>query len=779
MTALALIDTPEQVSEQIRRKLAVSFLRLLDADRTRWEFRTFDDTKNNPALTKKYSGDLADNWNELAALNAKGAGIFVVINPTDGMGQKAENVTGVAALFADTDGAPLEPLLKLKPHIVVQSSQGKWHVYWRVEGCPKEQFKPFQAAIAKQYGTDSAVCDLPRVMRLPGFFHNKATPFLTSLDADKCNAMQPPYSGQEIIDGLVLQIDCADKQPAKTSPVSMAILHDAHPETVENIARVKAMLEAIPADCGRDEWRQIVWAILSTGWTCAEEIARNWSLSVPDKFSETDFSNLVRDYKPTGGIGFGTLVHHARQHGWVEQDTVEHFTGYGADVANGKLYAEMHRGKLLFVHETNEVLRFDETRGYLAASPNEEDRAAKVVLAKLREKAADAFKQAADDPKTKRLIAHAERTSKLPSLRAMIEMAKSEPGMTVSIKEFDADPFLLGVANGVLDLRSQKLLPVSPELLVSKRCNVAYDLGAAYPLFQRFLSEVQPDPDMQAFLQRWTGYCLTGSAVEQKFTFLHGGGANGKSVFVELLAWLLGDYARKVATEMLMQHQRSPQGPSPDIVALKGARMVYANETEEGRRLAEARVKDMTGGDTLTGRVPYGKADIIFSPTHKLVVVGNHRPEITDQSMGMWRRVALVPFDVTIPDAQRDARLLEKLKAEGPGILNWALEGLRQWQSGGLALPRKIEAATAAYRDEQDIIGEWLNAHCNTGAGHAAKKDAVYCAYRNWALHNGHNPLAQGRLTRRLSERGYKPLPDKRTLGGLSLNDEGVKWGGR
>ena len=252
----------------------------------------------------------------------------------------------------------------------------------------------------------------------------------------------------------------------------------------------------------------------------------------------------------------------------------------------------------------------------------------------------------------------------------MIEMAKSEPGMTVRLSDFDDDPMLLGVANGVLDLRTGKLLPMSPDVLVSKRCNVAYDPAATCPRFVQFLKEVQPEKEMADFLLRLMGYCLTGDVSKQVFGFFYGHGANGKSVFIELMAWLLGDYARKIATDMLMHHQRNPQGPSPDIVSLKGLRLAFANETEEGRRLAEARVKDLTGGDTLTGRVPYGKADIAFRPTHKLFVVGNHKPEITDTSLGMWRRVRLIPFDQTIAEAKRDPKLLETLKGEGAGILN-------------------------------------------------------------------------------------------------------------
>ncbi|MGO9359512.1 MAG: phage/plasmid primase, P4 family, partial [Xanthobacteraceae bacterium] len=428
--------------------------------------------------------------------------------------------------------------------------------------------------------------------------------------------------------------------------------------------------------------------------------------------------------------------------------------------------------KLLYVHETGDWLVFDLEQGWVSARPGEADRAAKEVLAMLRREAGDRYKTAGpDDPSVKRMTAHVRHTSKAPNLRAMIEMAKSEPGMTVRLSEFDADPMLLGVANGVLDLRTGSLLPVSPDVLVSKRCNVAYDPRAKCPRFLQFLKEVQPEREMAEFLLRLMGYCLTGDVSRQVFGFLHGQGANGKSVFIELMAWLLGDYARKIPTDMLMQHQRNPQGPSPDIVGLKGLRLAFANETEEGRRLAEARVKDLTGGDTLTGRVPYGKADISFSPTHKLFVVGNHKPEITDMSFGMWRRVALIPFDQTIPEARRDAGLLETLKAEGPGILNILLLGLRDFMKIGLPMPAKIKTATANYRDEQDILGDWIAENCDTGLNCSVQKTVLYANYVSWTKENGHKPFSQSRLTRRLNERQHKLAADKRTVTGLSL-----KW---
>jgi putative DNA primase/helicase len=573
---------------------------------------------------------------------------------------------------------------------------------------------------------------------------------------------------------LAQQITISGVPATEKDNVTNRLLAQPPVEVPSEIERVKSMLAIIPADCDRSTWLRVLWSVAATQWECAEDLARSWSMTAPEKYDDATFNRAWNSFDPDGGVGFGTLDYHARLHGWYATSSeVEKFTGSGGDVRNGRLFANEWLDKLMFIHETGEVLTFKETSGWVDAPPGEADRAAKDVLAKLREYAAECYKTSPEDPKTKRIMAHVERTSKAPNLFAMIQMARSEPGMTRSLNEFDANQMHLGLENGVLNLKTVSLLPVSPDLLVSKRCPVAYDPVATCPKFINFLDVVQPEPEMRDFLHRLVGYILTGGVDEQKFAFLFGSGANGKSVFVELLAWLLGDYARKIATEMLMHHQRSPQGPSPDIVALKGRRFVYANETEEGRRLAESRVKDMTGGDTLTGRVPYSKADITFQPTHKLIVVGNHRPEITDMSNGMWRRVLLVPFDVTIPESQRDPKLLEKLKAEGSGILNWALEGLRHWQKDGLKVPKKIEGATASYRDEMDIIGEWIAEHCDTGAGCTVNKTDAYKAYHKWTLENGHHPLAKGRLTRRLSDRGYKQLPDKRTIGGLALNKVG------
>ena len=323
----------------------------------------------------------------------------------------------------------------------------------------------------------------------------------------------------------------------------------------------------------------------ATEWSCAERLAREWSFK-GQKFTEDDFSNVVRDFDPNRGTGLATLVHIAREHGY-------NGPGLGGDgrvpahgdIINGRRFAAELRDRLLYIHDSNEWLKFDPAGGWLSAPMVEVEAAAKVIVDAMSHEAAKRWRQSPDNAAAKRLFNTSSAPAAFQHMRAMIEMAKSEPGMSASLADFDADPMLLGVENGVLDLRTGTLRPFSPDQRVSKRCGVAFDPGADCPRFEdvparRFCRTRTYEPSCAD----GSATCLTGSVDEQVFAFLYGRGFNGKSVLIELLGWLLGDYARKIPTEMLMQQQRSAQGPDPDILLLKGLRLAFANETEDGRR---------------------------------------------------------------------------------------------------------------------------------------------------------------------------------------------------
>jgi putative DNA primase/helicase len=443
--------------------------------------------------------------------------------------------------------------------------------------------------------------------------------------------------------------------------------------------------------------------------------------------------------------------------------------GDQGDLFNGRGVAGLARGKFCRVYETGDILAYGPDIGHVRAEPNAEFRLAEAWIDRLKEKASAMVREQPDDPKVKRLLAHITRSSSLPKMRDMIDVAFAQPGMTRRLSEFDADPYKLGCVNGRLDVKRGTLLPFTEDCPITKRIRAAHDPLAPAPIWQGFLERVLPDETVRGYLQRFFSMCLVGEVTEHIFLFMYGTGANGKSVFVEAMNWLLGDYSIRIPTEMLMRHQNNPQGPSAHIVALRGKRLAFANETTEGSFLDEARVKEMTGGDTMTGRVPYAREPVTFDPSHKLVGVGNHHPNVSDNGDGIWRRISLVPFEVTIPREEQDPHLLTKLKSEGAGILNWLLDGYREYRRIGLAIPKRIMAETAAYREEQDLLLDFLR-ECEfitLQPGEVSQKAAAYRLYTEWAKDSGLKPMSAKSFTRRIRAHGVRTDAGRRHYVGL------------
>jgi putative DNA primase/helicase len=256
------------------------------------------------------------------------------------------------------------------------------------------------------------------------------------------------------------------------------------------------------------------------------------------------------------------------------------------------------------------------------------------------------------------------------------------------------------------------LLAHDRDHLVTKVMPVAYDPTARSDLWDTFLERVQPIPAMRSFLQRWLGYSMTGLTNEQKLAFFYGSGSNGKSVLVDVIARLLGAYAATAKIESLTgKNRRSGGDATPDLVPLIGARFVRASEPEQGERLQEGKIKELTGGEPILVRAL--NADFVeVLPRFKMTISGNHKPEVRGTDDGIWRRLLLVPFDVQIPAEERDPLLVEKLVAEGPAILNWLIHGLLSYLEDGLQEPDAVLAATAEYRSESDPMGAFLADRC-------------------------------------------------------------------
>ena len=304
-------------------------------------------------------------------------------------------------------------------------------------------------------------------------------------------------------------------------------------------------------------------------------------------------------------------------------------------------------------------------------------------------------------------------TNARSGINSMVELARSE--VPCNHEELDSDPWLLNLQNGTLDLRTGKLRSHYRGNLLTKLAPVEFDCMAKAPVWQAFLQKVfKNDAELIEYIQRLVGVSLTGVTQEHILPFLFGGGANGKTTFVEAILKLLGsDYAQKAATELLME-SRGDRHPT-EIADLFGARFVATVETSGSGCFAESKVKELTGGDKLKARRM--REDFWeFTPTHKLWIAGNEKPKIFGTDHGIWRRLKLIPFEVTITEAEQDKTLPDKLEAELPGILNWALEGCLEWQRNGLQEPASVTEATQKYALEEDEVGQFIRDPCNLGS---------------------------------------------------------------
>lgn len=361
----------------------------------------------------------------------------------------------------------------------------------------------------------------------------------------------------------------------------------------------------------------------------------------------------------------------------------------------------------------------------------------------------------APDSKQRQAIAtHAKRSEARSRIMNMIALAKTEPEVVARPEDFDRDPWLLNCQNGTLDLKTGELRQHCREDLITKLAPVTYDPTAPAPLWEKFLARIMNDnQDLIEYLKRCTGYCLTGLTTEQCMFILYGLGNNGKTTAVEPFRTMLGDYAAHTPSETLLAKKGADAIPS-DIARLPGKRLVTASETEDNKRLSENQVKQLTGGDTIAARFLY-REWFEFQPQFKLILCTNHKPRIHGQDVAIWRRIRLVPFTATITKEERDPAMAEKLQAELAGILAWAVRGCLDWQRVGLNEPTEVRGATAEYKRESDVLGEWIEDCCVILPTAKAPYASLYRSYKVWCEGFGHQPLSSQRFGRLLTERGF------------------------
>ena len=415
------------------------------------------------------------------------------------------------------------------------------------------------------------------------------------------------------------------------------------------------------------------------------------------------------------------------------------------DLGNTRRLIHRHGRNLRYCWLWRKWLVWDGKR-WVKDDTGEVYRLAKDTVASIYEEAAAAL----DDEDRKALAKHAMRSEAGARIKEMVDLARSD--VPVMPDELDASPDLLNTERGTIELRTGELREHRRQDLITKLAPVEYRPDATAGAWDAFLERVLPGEELRGFVQRASGYSATGDTSEQCMFINHGGGANGKSTFQEAIAAALGDYAMRAPTEMLLT-KRSGGIPN-DIARLKGSRFVASSETEEGRRLAESLIKDLTGQDTVTARFLWAEL-FEFTPTHKLWLSTNHKPEIRGTDNAIWRRIRLIPWTVTIPPAEQDKQLSTRLRGELPGILAWIVRGCLEWRREGLRAPDEVRRATGAYRAEMDVLAGFLAECCELDTGHWEYAKDLYECYKRWCDENGERPEPQRKFGGRLGERGF------------------------
>lgn len=366
---------------------------------------------------------------------------------------------------------------------------------------------------------------------------------------------------------------------------------------------------------------------------------------------------------------------------------------------------------------------------------------------------------------------HLIKSESFRRLQALNGVLKMTAEIKVGDSEMDNNIYLFNAKGVTIDLNYQRGREPAQADLLTKCSNFVFDKNAVCPTWEKFLMQIfNNDFELIHYVQKAMGYCLTGDVSEQCLFILWGTGANGKSTFLNTVQKLFGDYACTTGTETFM---RKSSEQSNDIARLMGKRLVTTSEAEQGKALSESLIKQITGEDELTARFLYGEY-FSFKPTFKIFMATNHKPRIRGSDEGIWRRIKLIPFEVTIPPEQRDRHLAEKLEMENSGIFNWLLKGYQLWKKEGLEAPEAVQNANDEYRFDMDSVGTFIAEVMNVDASGICRlsNKTLYDVYCRWCNKNNEKQMSQKSLAMRMQEKGYKRIVSNSTRMWLGL---GVK----
>ena len=432
------------------------------------------------------------------------------------------------------------------------------------------------------------------------------------------------------------------------------------------------------------------------------------------------------------------------------------------DLGNAERLVDAHGQDLRYLFPWRKWMAWDGRRWKLDAD-GEVMRRAKATVRALYQQATEMAQMASGEPDetlrkqyastAEALLQWARKSESDRLLEHMVARARPESAISTEPAALDADPWLFNCLSGTVDLRTGELAPHSRDSMITKLAPTEYDPSAQCPNWLAFLDRVMDgNQGLIDFLQRAIGYSMTGITTEHCLFVLYGTGRNGKSTFLNTFLGLMGDYAHKAPPDLLMIH--SWESHPTERALLHGIRYAPAIETQLGRYMDEAIMKELTGGDPVVARRM--REDFWqFDATHHLWMATNHKPMIRGTDLATWSRIKLTPFLVTIPPEEQDKSLMDKLRLEWPAIAAWGVQGCLHWQEQGLMEPPEVRRATSEYRDEMDVLGDFLTDRCQEDAGARSTAKELYDSYQAWTRASGEKTITKRNFGERLLERGF------------------------
>ena len=781
---------------------AMEFLDLLDPSReARFNIETFTDKKEKPvpdSLSHRFPnlthGDAKLLLAHLEVLNQEGAAIYIAVNEFDGQ-RKLDNLARVRGVHADLDDVTEAQLLSLRnmlePSIVVQSSSSnKQHWYWLLsdgEELAQDVAKAINQGLVP-LGADKAAVDVSRLLRLPGFCHMK-TYNQEQQALNKTITPSVPPTVQVLSTGPRYEAKTLSSSLPQKKQDNVASMHSWSKDEPSNSVDLQPLIDEAIQHFQQNEstlW-QGDWAKCFEPFTgeltfpsqseadyyLARQIARwgarkNLPKSGLHAWVEQVFerSGLAQRDKWTQRRDYRERTIHSACDGLnfnlTKPATIgDHTTLVKADWAlkgdliAARFFRDQYIDRFVFIRGRNKWLHWnDQKKQWIWCNLGENIQAAKQVALELYHQSC--LRAAQNPDKGPKLIGEIASLQRKPRIDAMLELAKSEDGISKTYATLDAHPELLGVRNGVVDLRTGRLQSNTPSLYITKCIDIDYSEDATCPMFQSFLLDVfKGDTATIDAVQRLTGLTLTGRTDEELIVFCVGTGANGKSIFGNVMSSVFGSYAVTAPSSLLAARRSDDHGARSDLAMLNGARLVSINELPGGMMLDETVTKQLAGREPISARFLH-KEFFAFLPSFTPWVRTNHRPIVKGTDDGIWRRLVIVPFRRTFKPEEQDSTLPSKLQGEVEGILAWLVQGAGIYLKTGLRNSTAMSQEIAQYRTDSDLLGEFLTEKTLSEPTAEVKRSELYGQYKFWCERSGLRPVSKRALSEQLSERGFR-----------------------